>query len=77
MFYVEVFNATSSEAGSSASLPIPGGLVFTKGYRVLRDVSPSARLNIGLSWTNNYTNFVVTTNAASTNQSVYFLIIGV
>jgi hypothetical protein len=78
MFYVEVLNATSSGSGVSNQLPFPGGLVFTKAYITLNDISPSAHLGIDLSWTgSNYTNFIVKTNAAISNQSVSFLIIGV
>jgi hypothetical protein len=73
IFYVEILNATSFVSGVSNQLPIPGGLVFTKAYITLRDISPSAHVGIDLSWSgNNYTNFIVRTNAAISNQSLSF-----
>jgi hypothetical protein len=78
MFYVEVFNTTSSGAGASGSLPIPGGLAFTNAYIVLRDISPSSKLNIAIPWTgNSNTTFRVLTSANVSNVNASFLIIGV
>jgi hypothetical protein len=78
MFYVEVFNATSSGAGSSNAFSIPGGLAFTNAYIVLHDISPSSKLNIAIPWTgNNNTTFRVLTSANVSNVNASFLIIGV
>jgi hypothetical protein len=79
MFYVEVFNATSSGYGSSNQLPIPGSLGFIIAYVVLQDVSPSGRLSIAIPWIgNNNTTFRVLTSSTSVNNvTASFLVIGV
>jgi hypothetical protein len=78
MFYVEVLNATSSSAGLSNQLPIPGNLGFIIAWVVLRDISPSAKLNIALIPTGGlYKNFNVSCSSAVNNVSASFLVIGV
>jgi hypothetical protein len=78
MFYVEVLNATSSSVGASNQFPIPGNLGFVIAYIVLRDISPSGKLNMALIATGGlYKNFNVSCSSAVNNVSASFLVIGV
>jgi hypothetical protein len=78
IFYIEVFNATSSSVGASNQFPIPGNLGFVIAYIVLRDISPSGKLNISLISTGGlYKNFSVLCTSAVNNVSASFLVIGV
>jgi hypothetical protein len=78
MFYVEVLNATSSGVGASGQFPIPGNLGFIVAYIVLRDISPSGKLNITLiPATGIYNKFNIVCSSAVNNVNASFLVIGV
>jgi hypothetical protein len=78
MFYVEVFNATGNANVGSAQIPFPGGLVFTKAYIVLQDLSPSAKLRLFLTWgSTNYLTFQIRATANASNVNASFLVIGI
>jgi hypothetical protein len=78
MFYIEVLNATSPSAGGSNQFTIPGNLGFIIAWVVLRDVSPSTKLDINLAFSgSSYSTFKVVCSSAVNNVSASFLVIGV
>jgi hypothetical protein len=78
MFYIEVLNATSSSGGASNQLTIPGNLGFIIAWVVLRDISPSGKLNITLVFSgSSYSTFRVGCSSAVNNVNASFLVIEV